>query len=261
MSSSLSLVFADSAALMLAAARLPLATTLPSWPTVCAASVASAADRSAEPRMALTRVWASSIAGLAAPTNALCALRRASYCLSWRAAISSRSRAAFARLWAASLMLFIVSLRPETTLLSPPSSMISLSFCCVCSCNSLSFLVRSFRASSLCAASRAGPWAARLALSADSCRLAARRGMSRPLSSVMRPPRFCSARPAPAAITRPMPAITAKAANRLPRTPHFGILKRGRKRPRKRPRPRRIAIENSPNVLASVCERSIGSTG
>lgn len=63
--------------------------------------------------------------------------------------------------------------------------------------------------------------------------------MSRPLRSIMVLPRWLNTKPAPAEITRPMPAITAKAANRLPRTPHFGILKRGRKRPRLR----RIAIE------------------
>ena len=58
-----------------------------------------------------------------------------------------------------------------------------------------------------------------LALCAESCRLAARRGMSRPLRSTMVPPSRPSISPAPAEITIAMPAMTAKAANRLPLTP------------------------------------------
>src|SRR6266702_5907711 len=76
--------------------------------------------------------------------------------------------------------------------------------------------------------------------------------MSRPLRSIMVEPRWLNTKPAPAAITRPMPAITAKAANRLPRRPTFGILKRGLKRPRKRPRLRRIAIEIPPHPQSLV---------
>src|SRR4051794_17491612 len=81
--------------------------------------------------------------------------------------------------------------------------------------------------------------------------------MSRPLRSIMVAPRWLNTKPAPAAITRPMPAITANAANRLPRRPHFGILKRGRKRPR--PRLRRIAIEIPPRVI--LCFRRGVSLG
>src|SRR5258708_26729919 len=46
--------------------------------------------------------------------------------------------------------------------------------------------------------------------------------MSRPLRSTMVPPRCFNTIPAPALMTMAMPAITAKAANRLPLTPHRG---------------------------------------
>ncbi len=46
--------------------------------------------------------------------------------------------------------------------------------------------------------------------------------MSRPLRFTMLPPRWFSTQPAPALIAIAMPAMTAKAANRLPLTPHFG---------------------------------------
>jgi len=46
--------------------------------------------------------------------------------------------------------------------------------------------------------------------------LAARRGMSRPLRSVIDTPRCPNTKPAPALMTMAMPAITAKAAKRLP---------------------------------------------
>ena len=121
-----------------------------------------------------------------------------------------------------SSMFFTVSLSAATTALSAPSSMISPSFSSVTAWVSFIFLARSFSASSLREASSAGPWLARLALWAASCRLAARRGMSRPLRSIMVPPRCPSTMPAPALITIAMPAITAKAANRLPLTPHCG---------------------------------------
>ncbi len=80
--SSVSLLLADSAAIICDAARLPLAMTLPSWSTVRAASAASSAERLADCRMALIWVWASIIAGLAAATKPACARRSASYCLS-----------------------------------------------------------------------------------------------------------------------------------------------------------------------------------
>ncbi len=54
--------------------------------------------------------------------------------------------------------------------------------------------------------------------------------MSRPLSSTIALPRCPSTMPAPALMTMAMPAITAKAANRLPLTPH-----RGRSRPESLP--------------------------
>ncbi len=75
-----------------------------------------------------------------------------------------------------SSMFLTVSLSAATTVLSAPSSMISPSFSSACAWVSFIFLVRSFSASSLRAASSAGPWLARLALCADSCRLAASRG-------------------------------------------------------------------------------------
>ena len=59
----MSLLLADSAAVMSEAIRLVLATTLPSCSTVRAASVASSVERLAEPRIALIWLWASIIAG------------------------------------------------------------------------------------------------------------------------------------------------------------------------------------------------------
>ena len=170
-------------------------------------------------------LWASIIAGLDAATKLVCALRSAAYCFSCRAATSSRSRAAVPRLLIMSSMFLTVSVSAATIVLSAPSSMISPSFCSAIVCVSFIFLERSFSASSLRAANSAGPWLARLALCADNCRLAARRGMSRPLRSTIIPPRCPSTRPAPALMTIAMPAITANAANRLPLTPNFGKLK------------------------------------
>ena len=176
--SSVSLELAESAAIICDAARLPLAKTLPSWSTVRAASVASSEERLADCRMALIWDWASIIAGLAAATKAPCVLRSASYCFSCWAAMPSRSFAAEPRLWMVSSMFLTVSVSAATTLLSAPSSMISPSFCSVTFWVSFIFLERSFSTSSLSEASSAGPWLARLALWAESCRLAARRGMS-----------------------------------------------------------------------------------
>src|SRR5258707_8391453 len=51
--------------------------------------------------------------------------------------------------------------------------------------------------------------------------------MSRPLRSVIDTPRCPNTRPAPALMTMAMPAITAKAAKRLPLTPHCGRRKPG----------------------------------
>ena len=170
-------------------------------------------------------LWASIIAGAEAATKSVCALRSAVYCFSCRAATSSRSRAAEPRLLIMSSMFFTVSVRLATTFLSAPSAMISLSFFSATVWVSCIFLERSAKASSVREAKSAGPWLARLALCADNCRLAARRGMSRPLRSTMAPPRCPSTMPAPALITIAMPAITAKAANRLPLTPNFGKLK------------------------------------
>ena len=127
--SSVSLLVADSAAVMLEAIRLLLAMTLPSCSTVRAAAVASSVEGSAEPRIALSWLWASIIAGAEAATNSACALRSASYCLSCRAAASSRSRAAEPRLLIMSSMFLTVSVSAATTVLSAPSSMISPSFC------------------------------------------------------------------------------------------------------------------------------------
>src|SRR5260370_29630466 len=73
-------------------------------------------------------------------------------------------------------------------------------------------------------------------------RLAARRGMSRPLRSSIEPPRCPSTMPAPVLITMAMPAITAKAANRLPLTPHFG---------RQKPRPRNLPIVDRNAMLSA----------
>ncbi len=75
---------------------------------------------------------------------------------------------------------------------------------------------RSFSESSLRAASSAGPWLARLALSACNCRLAASRGMSRPERSTMVPSRWRSTVPAPAEMTMAIAAITAKAETGCP---------------------------------------------
>ncbi len=118
-----------------------------------------------------------------------------------------------------SSMFLTFSVSAATTALSAPSSTISPSFCSATVWVSFIFLVRSFSASSLRAASSAGPWLARLVLCAESCRLAARRGMSRPLRSPMVPPRRPSISPAPALMMIAMPAMTAKAAKRLPLTP------------------------------------------
>ena len=123
-----------------------------------------------------------------------------------------------------SSMFLTFSVSAATTALSAPSSTISPSFCSATVWVSFIFLVRSFSASSLRAASSAGPWLARLVLCADSCRLAARRGMSRPLRSTMVPPSRPSISPAPALMTIAMPAMTAKAAKRLPLTPKLKPL-------------------------------------
>src|ERR1700730_15807204 len=245
--SSASLLVAESAAIICEANRLVPATTLPScsiaWAASKAASVASSCEsRLADPRTALIPVCASIIAGAAAAAKAVCALRRASYCF-WRwAAIPSRSVAAAPRLLMVSSMLLTVSPRAATTVLSAPSSMIwpslSIASCWV----SFIFLARSRSASSLPEASSAGPWLARLGLCAANCRLAARRGMSRPLRSSIEPPRCPSTVPAPALITMAMPAITAKAANRLPLTPHFG---------RRKPRPRNLPIVDRNAILSA----------
>ncbi|MHC2889656.1 hypothetical protein ACVIU4_000810 [Bradyrhizobium barranii subsp. barranii] len=187
--SSVSLLLADSAAIMSAAIRLPLAEIVATWETVRAASVASSADTSAAPRIAFRRVCASSIAGPAAPTKVSCALRSASYCLSCSAPVSSRSRAADTRLWVASSMLLAVSRSAVAICLSAPSSMISPSLAMASCWMSFTLLVRSFSASSEGDASRPGPCAASVALCEASCRLAERRGMSRPLRSIMVAPR------------------------------------------------------------------------
>ena len=78
--------------------------------------------------MALISAWASIMAGLAAATKPVCALRRAPYCLSCWAARSSRSCAAEPRLLMLSSMFLTVSLSAAMTALSAPSSMISPSF-------------------------------------------------------------------------------------------------------------------------------------
>ena len=95
-------------------------------------------------------------------------------------------------------VLHVLGERAAMTVLSAPSSTISPSFCSATAAGLLHFLVRSLSAASLRAASSAGPWLARLALCADSCRLAARRGYpgrsDRPWSRQSRP----SIRPAPA---------------------------------------------------------------
>ena len=224
--SSTSLLFAVSAAVMSEAIRLVLAITLPSSSTVRAAAVASSVERLAEPRIALIWLWASIMAGAEAATKSVCALRSAAYCLSCRAATSSRSRAAEPRLLIMSSMFLTVSLSAVTTVLSAPISMISPSFCSASVWVSFIFLERSLSDSSLRAAKSVGPWLARLALCAESCRLAARRGMSRPERSIMMSPSCLSTRAAPALITIAMAAITAKAVNRLPLTPIRGRRKR-----------------------------------
>ena len=219
--SSVSLLFADSAAVMSDAIRLPLATTLPSCSTVRAARMASSLARDRRSvRIALSWLWASIIAGAGGGDELRLRLAQRVVLLA-RAGrpVSSRSRAAEPRLLIMSSMFFTVSVSAATTVLSAPSSMISPSFCSATAWVSFIFLVRSLSASSLREASSAGPWLARLALCADSCRLAARRGMSRPLRSTMVPPSCPSTRPAPALITIAMPAMTAKAAKRLPLTP------------------------------------------
>jgi hypothetical protein len=119
-------------------------------------------------------------------------------------------------------MFFTVSVSAAAVVLSAPSAMTSLSFASAAAWVSLIFLMRSLSDSSVREASTEGPWLASAALCADSCRLAASRGMSLPLRSTMTPPRWPSTRPAPAEITMAMPAMTAKAENRLPRTPNFG---------------------------------------
>ena len=48
--------------------------------------------------------------------------------------------------------------------------------------------------------------------------------MSLPLRSTITPPRWPSTMPAPALITMAMPAMTAKAKNRLPLTPNLREL-------------------------------------
>ena len=80
--------------------------------------------------------------------------------------------------------------------------------------------MRSASASSLRAASRAGPWLARLALCADKLQAG---GEARNVAAaeIYHGPAEMSQHEAGAgAITIAMPAITAKAANRLPLTPH-----------------------------------------
>src|SRR5260370_23814606 len=140
------------------------------------------------------------------------------------------------------LMLLTVSPRAATTVLSASSSMIWPSLSTAPCWVSFIFLARSFSASSLPEASSAGPSLARLALSAANCRLAARRGMSRPLRSSIDPPRCPSTMPAPALITTAMPAITPKAANKLPLTPHFRRWK---------PRPRNLPIVDRNAMLSA----------
>ena len=220
MASSVSLLSADSAAVMSDAIRLLEEMTLPSCSTVRAASVASSCERLADPRMALIVACASIIAGLAAATKPDWALRSARYSFSWLAAASSRSLAAAPRLLMVSSIFFTVSLSADTTSLSAPSSMISPSFSSAICWVACIVLVRCCSASSLREASSAGPWLARAALWVASCRLAASLGMSRPLRSIIISPSWPSTMPAPALMTMAIPAIPAKAANRLPRIPH-----------------------------------------
>ena len=119
-----------------------------------------------------------------------------------------------------SSIFFTVSFKLDTTSLSAPSSMTSPSFSTAISWVAFIVLVRSCSASSLRDASSAGPWLARPALWVASCRLAASLGMSRPLRSIIISPSWPSTMPAPALMRMAMPAIPAKAANRLPRIPH-----------------------------------------
>ena len=77
MDSSVSLLSDESAEIMLNAIRLPPATTSPSCSTICSALVASSWEKSAAPKMPLSWVWASIIAGPAAFTKAAWALRTA----------------------------------------------------------------------------------------------------------------------------------------------------------------------------------------
>src|SRR6185437_8235571 len=135
--------------------------------------------------------------------------------------------AAEPRLLIMSSMFLTVSPSAATTFLSAPSSVISPSFANAVCWVSFIFLACSSSASALREASSAGPWLARLALWAASCRLAASRGMSCPLKSSIDLPSCPSTMAATVEITMAMPAITAKAANRLPRTPQ-----RGRRKPR-----------------------------
>ena len=186
------------------------------------------------------------MAGPAAPTKAGCALRSASYCLSCSAPVSSRSRAADTRLWVASSMFLAVS-RSAVDDLLVGAELDDLAELGHGELLDLLHLLGAF-VQRLVGRRRQQARPLRRERRALRCELKAggRRGMSRPLRSIMVLPRWLKTKPAPAANREAMPAITAKAVNRLPRTPHLGILKRGRRRPSKRPRPRRIRHRNSP---------------
>ena len=173
-------------------------------------------EGSAELRIALSRLWASIIAGAEAATKSACALRSASYCLSCSAAASSRSRAAEPRLLIMSSMFFTVSVSAATTVLSAPSSMISPSFCSADGLRLLHLRGAFASATPRCARQAAPVPGSPGSRSAPSnCRLAARRGMSRPLRSTMVSPRWRSTMPAPALITIAMPAITREGGKQV----------------------------------------------
>ena len=175
--------------------------------------------------------------GSAAATKLACALRSASYCFSCWAAASSRSCAAAPRLLMVSSMFLTVSVSAATTALSAPSSMISPSF----SQRDLLGLLHLFGAFVQHLLAFGGQQRRSLAGKARALGGKLQAG-GQPWECPVRSDRPCvspswpSTMPAPALITMAMPAITAKAANRLPLTPH-----RGRRKPNNLPR---LPIEN-----------------
>jgi hypothetical protein len=216
---SVSLLLADSAAAMFDVIRLPPAITLPSCSTMRAAAVAASMTGSTAVSMALSRLWASNISGSANHEVRLRLAQRLVLLVVRRRRLEPLA-CRRGEILVMSSIFFTVSVSAVTMVLSAPSAMTSLSLASAVACVSLIFLRRSFSASSVRTASTAA-----LARKSGALRRAAG---SRPAADVRAGEvdhyaAEVARAPGPRRqITMAMPAMMAKAVNKLPRTPNFG---------------------------------------